>query len=79
MTLFADGGAAALSGGGLSTALLTTLYGAVLGTLVLAPVASRLAARARVEDEVRLTLEARLLALADQHGRAGVAPLKAVA
>lgn len=69
MALFAGGGAGALAGGGLSTALLTTLYGAVLGTVVLAPIASRLTARARDEDEVRATLEARLLALADPRGR----------
>lgn len=80
MSLFSTGGTAALSGGGLSTALVTTLYGAVLGTLILAPLASRVAARARGEDKVRIALEARLLALADRHTRpASGPPLKAVA
>lgn len=65
MALFADG-AGALSGGGLATALTTTLYGAVLATFVLSPLSARLAARTAREEAERLGLEARLLALVEE-------------
>ncbi len=61
MSLFSSGGSAA--DGGLATALATTLYGAVLGTLVLDPLAARIAARGEAEEECRRALEARMLAL----------------
>ena len=80
MSLFADGGAAALGGGGLATALATTLYGAVLGTLVLAPLASRLAVRLSAEDEVRQALEHRIVRLCESPAPGGsVVPWRAAA
>jgi len=51
-------------GGAMAVALLTTLYGAVLASLVALPVAARLRRLARVEAEERLRLEAPLVALA---------------
>lgn len=74
MSLFADGGSGALSGGGLATALTTTLYGAVLGTLILSPLAARIGSRVHREEAVRRQIEARLLALADRSGRDGIGP-----
>ncbi|MCW3834840.1 motility protein A [Sphingomonas canadensis] len=51
-------------GGAMAVALLTTLYGAVLATLVAMPVAARLQRQARREAEERARLERPLMALA---------------
>lgn len=51
-------------GGAMAIALLTTLYGAVLASLVAAPVAARLKRQARHEVQERARLEAPLAALA---------------
>ena len=64
--LFATIGDPAAAGGGMAVALLATLYGAVLANLVLAPVAARLRAAARVEAAERVRLVPALVALAEQ-------------
>lgn len=51
-------------GGAMAIALLTTLYGAVLGNMIAMPVAVRLRRRARVEALERARLEAPLVTLA---------------
>lgn len=51
-------------GAAMAVALLATLYGAVLGNLLLAPVAARLRRHARDEAIERLRLDAPLIALA---------------
>lgn len=51
-------------GGAMAIALLTTLYGAVLASLVAAPIAARLKRQARHEMHERARLEAPLAALA---------------
>ena len=53
-------------GGAMATALLATLYGAVLANLVLMPVAARLRAAARAEAFERARIEAPLVALAER-------------
>ena len=65
MALFADGPDALSGGGGLATALTTTLYGALLATFVLSPLSARIGAKAARDEAIRLALEARLLALAE--------------
>ena len=51
-------------GGAMAVALLTTLYGAILASLVALPVASRLKRQARHEAHERARLEAPLMGLA---------------
>jgi chemotaxis protein MotA len=51
-------------GGAMAIALLTTLYGAVLASLIAAPIAARLKRRARHEAHERERIEAPLAALA---------------
>jgi chemotaxis protein MotA len=51
-------------GGAMAIALLATLYGALLSTLVFMPVAARLRALGRAEAFERARLEAPLVALA---------------
>ena len=58
-------------GSAMAVALLATLYGALLGNLVLSPVAHRLAARARGEAFERERLAAALAALAAQEAPRG--------
>ena len=53
-------------GAAMATALLATLYGAVLANLVLMPIASRLRAAARAEAFERARIEAPLVALAER-------------
>lgn len=52
-------------GAAMAIALLTTLYGAILASLILAPIAARLKRMARHEMQERLRLVAPLAALAD--------------
>jgi len=53
-------------GGAMAVALLTTLYGAVLASLVAMPIAARLRRAARIEAVERHRIEAPLLALAER-------------
>ncbi len=53
-------------GGAMAVALLTTLYGAVLASLVAMPIAARLRRAARIEAVERARIEAPLLALAER-------------
>jgi chemotaxis protein MotA len=53
-------------GGAMAVALLTTLYGALLATLVLSPIAARLRRMAAQEAAERLRLQAPLAALAQR-------------
>ncbi|HVI98172.1 MAG TPA: MotA/TolQ/ExbB proton channel family protein [Sphingomonas sp.] len=53
-------------GGAMAIALLTTLYGAVLASLILMPVAARLRRAARIEAVERARIEAPLLSLAER-------------
>lgn len=61
-------------GGAMATALLATLYGAVLANLVLMPIATRLRAAARAEAFERARIEAPLVALAERERPRGAAP-----
>jgi chemotaxis protein MotA len=53
-------------GGAMAVALLTTLYGAVLASLVAMPIAARLRRAARIEAAERYRIEAPLLVLAER-------------
>ena len=61
-------------GGAMATALLATLYGAVLANLILMPIAARLRVAARVEAFERVRIEAPLVALAERERPRGAAP-----
>ncbi len=64
-------------GAGMAVALLATLYGALLGNLVFAPIAARLRAAGKVEAAQRARLDLPLVALATH--QAPRAPLQSVA
>jgi chemotaxis protein MotA len=66
-------------GGAMAVALLTTLYGAVLASLVAYPVAARLRRRARQEAQERARLVAPLAALAAVEPVRGTGPRKVAA
>jgi chemotaxis protein MotA len=53
-------------GGAMAVALLTTLYGAALSSLVAQPIASRLRRQGRIEAAERARIEAPLIALAER-------------
>lgn len=77
--MFASMSDPAAIGSAMAVALLATLYGAVLANLVLAPIAARLRAAARIEAAERARLDAPLVALAERERPRGHAPLASVA